>query len=89
MVLDKLSSSMRETLARIARTMFVDERLINDLIRDIQRALLQADVNVKLVFVLSQTIKKRALEEKTPAGISQREHLITIVYEQLTKFLCC
>lgn len=87
MVLDKLSSSMRETLARIARTMFVDERLINDLIRDIQRALLQADVNVKLVFVLSQTIKKRALEEKTPAGISQREHLITIVYEELTKFL--
>jgi len=30
--------------------MFVDEKLINELIRDIQRALLQADVNVQLVF---------------------------------------
>lgn len=87
MVLDKLGSSMRETLSRIAKAMFVDERLINDLVKDIQRALLQADVNVKLVFALSQAIKKRALEEKVPSGISQKEYLITIVYEELTRFL--
>lgn len=87
MVLDKLGSSMRETLSRIAKAMFVDERLINDLVKDIQRALLQADVNVKLVFALSQAIKKRALEEKVPSGISQKEYLITIVYEELTTFL--
>jgi len=87
MVLDKLGSSLKETLAKIAKSLFVDERLVNELVKDIQRAMLQADVNVKLVFALSNAIKKRALEEKTPSGVSQREHLITIVYEELTNFL--
>lgn len=87
MVLDKLGSSLKETLAKIAKSMFVDERLVNELVKDIQRALLQADVNVKLVFELTNKIKKRALDEKTPAGVSQREYLVKIVYEELTNFL--
>lgn len=87
MVLDKLGNSLKETLAKIAKSMFVDERLVNELVKDIQRALLQADVNVKLVFELTNKIKKRALDEKTPAGVSQREYLVKIVYEELTNFL--
>ena len=87
MVLDKLGSSLKDTLAKIAKSIFVDEKLVHELVKDIQRALLQADVNVKLVFALSNSIKKRALDEKVPAGISQREYLVTIVYEELTKFL--
>lgn len=87
MVLDKLGSSLKETLAKIAKSLFVDEKLVNELVKDIQRALLQADVNVKLVFDLSNKIKKRALDEKVPAGVSQREYLVTIVYEELTRFL--
>ncbi|MFH1229455.1 MAG: signal recognition particle receptor subunit alpha, partial [Candidatus Aenigmatarchaeota archaeon] len=53
----------------------------------IQRALLQADVNVQLVFNLSKEIKRRALEEKAPVGITQREYIVKIVYDELTKFL--
>ncbi|MFH0798448.1 MAG: signal recognition particle protein Srp54 [Candidatus Woesearchaeota archaeon] len=87
MVLEKLGTSLKNTLAKVAKSMFVNETLVNDIIKDIQRALLQADVNVKLVFELSNQIKKRALEDKAPTGISQREYLIKIVYEELTKFL--
>jgi len=87
MVLDKLGEGLRNTLSKIAKAMFVDERLINELIKDIQRALLQADVNVKLVFDLTTKIKERALKEKEPKGISKREHLINIVYQELVNFL--
>jgi len=87
MVLDKLSSSLKETLSKIAKSMFIDEKLIDELVKDIQRALLQSDVNVKLVFDLSKQIKERALKEKPPAGISQKEYLIKIVYEELVKFM--
>jgi signal recognition particle subunit SRP54 len=87
MVLEKLSESLKSTLQKIAKSIFVDEKLINELIKDIQRALLQADVNVKLVFDLSQRIKERALKEETPGALTKREHLINIVYEELTKFL--
>lgn len=87
MVLEKLGSSLKETLQKIAKSIFVDEKLINELVKDIQRALLQADVNVQLVFDLTKTIKERILKEETPKGLSKKEHLINIVYEELTNFL--
>ncbi len=87
MVLEKLGESLKETLRKIARSMFVDEKLIDELVKDIQKALLQADVNVELVFNLTKEIKKRALEEKDVKGINQREKIVKIVYEELVKFL--
>ena len=87
MVLDKLGSSLKETLSKIAKSMFVDERMINELVKEIQRALLNADVNVKLVFNLTKAIKDRALKEKAPSGVTQKEYIVKIVYEELVKFL--
>jgi signal recognition particle subunit SRP54 len=87
MVLDKLGDSLKGTLEKIAKSVFLDEKLINELIKDIQRALLQSDVNVKLVFDLSGNIKRRALEQDTPPGLTKKEHIINIVYEELVAFL--
>ncbi|KYK20370.1 signal recognition particle [Thermoplasmatales archaeon SG8-52-4] len=87
MVLDDLGSSLKGTLKKIANAVHVDSKLIKDVVRDIQRALLQADINVKLVLELSKKIEKRALEEKPPAGMSNREHVIRIVYEELVELL--
>ncbi len=86
-MLDKLSESLKNTLSKIAKSMFVDEKLINELVKDIQRALLQSDVNVKLVFDLTKKIKERALDEKAPTGLAKREQLVNIVYEELVRFL--
>jgi len=87
MVLDKLGDSLKNTLGKIAKSLFVDEKLVNELIKDIQKALLSADVNVKLVFNLTKKIKERALKEKLPKGLDKKEHLVNIVYEELTNFL--
>lgn len=87
MVLEKLGDSLKGTLQKIAKSIFVDEKLINELVKDIQRALLQSDVNVKLVFELTKSIKERALKEDVPPGLTKREHLINIVYEELANFL--
>ena len=59
MVLDKLGDSLKDTLKKIANSIFVDDKLINELVKDIQRALLQSDVNVQLVFDLTSKIKDR------------------------------
>jgi signal recognition particle subunit SRP54 len=87
MVLDDLGNSLKGTLKKIANAVYVDSKLIKEVVRDIQRALLQADVNVKLVLELSKKIEKRALEEKPPAGMSNREHAIHIVYDELVNIL--
>lgn len=87
MVLESLGDSLKRTIKKIANAAHVDADLIKEVVRDIQRALLQADVNVKLVVQLSKTIEKRALEEKPPKGMSNREHVIRIVYDELVKIL--
>ncbi|MFZ0892671.1 MAG: signal recognition particle protein Srp54 [Thermoplasmata archaeon] len=87
MVLDALGKSLRGVLQKIARGSTVDEALLTEVVRDIQRALLQADVNVQLTLELTQRVKKRALEEKPPAGASLRDFLIRIIYEEIRGIL--
>jgi signal recognition particle subunit SRP54 len=83
MVLDNLGDSLKRTIKKIANAVHVDAKLVKEVVRDIQRALLQADVNVKLVLELSKKIEQRALEEKPPTGMTNREHVIHIVYDEL------
>ena len=85
MVLENLGSKFKDILNKVAKSLFVDDKLVNELIREIQRALLQADVNVKLVSELTKSIKEKALKEKTK--LDKRTHLVNTVYEELVKFL--
>ncbi|MCK4884447.1 signal recognition particle protein [Candidatus Bathyarchaeota archaeon] len=87
MVLDRLGSSLNDALKKIFRAPVMDEKTVKELVRDIQRALLQADVNVKMVLEVSKRIEERALKEKVPPGVSRREHIVKVVYEELTRFL--
>lgn len=87
MVLENLGNKLKDTLSKIANSLFVDEKLVNELVKDIQRALLLADVNVKLVFDLTKRIKERYLKEQAPGSISKKDWLVKIVYEALIMFL--
>ena len=87
MVLERLGSSLNDALKKIFKAPVMDEKTVKELVRDIQRALLQADVNVKLVLDVSRRIEERALKEKVPPGVSRREHVVKVVYEELTRFL--
>jgi len=87
MVLEKLGDSLRQALRKIAGSSYVDETLIKEIVRDIQRALLQADVNVQLALTITRELQRRALEESPPPGMSPREHVIRIIYEELVKVL--
>lgn len=87
MSLEKLGSSLYDALRKVFKASVVDEATVKELVRDIQRALLQADVNVQLVLDISKRIEDRALKEKVPPGVSRREHVIKVVYEEMTRFL--
>jgi len=87
MVLERLGSSLHEALQRVFGASIVDEEAVRELVRGIQRALLQADVNVQLVLDISKRIEDRALGEKVPPGVSRREHVVKVVYEELARFL--
>ncbi|WP_019177011.1 signal recognition particle protein Srp54 [Methanomassiliicoccus luminyensis] len=87
MVLEGLGQSLRNVLKKITGASHIDEALVKEISRDIQRALLQADVNVKLVLELTKSVENRALTEKPPAGTSPKEHVVKIIYDELIKIL--
>jgi len=87
LALEKLGSSLYNSLKKLLRASAVDEDTVRELVRDLQRTLLMADVNVRLVLDLSRRVEERALKEEIPPGISRREHVIKVVYEELTRFL--
>jgi signal recognition particle subunit SRP54 len=86
-VLDKLSSSLKDALKKLAGKAVVDREAVEELVRDLQRALIQADVNVRLVQGLSQAVKTRSLDEQPPKGMSVREHVLRIVYQELLRLM--
>jgi signal recognition particle subunit SRP54 len=85
-MLDSLSKTLRKGIEKITRLGIVDKEAVEDLIRDIQRSLLSSDVDVQLVYDLSERVRKRAFE-KLPPGLSRKEHIVKVVYEELTNTL--
>jgi len=86
-MIDGLGTSLKDALKKLAGKTVVDRAAVEELVKDLQRALLQADVNVKLVMQLSQAIKTRSLEEEPPKGMSVREHVLRIVYQELVRLV--
>lgn len=85
--LEGLSNSLKDAMKKLAGKTVIDRNAVDELVRDLQRALLSSDVNVKLVMQLSQSIKSRALAEDLPKGINAREHVLRIVYQELVNLV--
>ena len=87
MVLDDLGSSLRSTLDDLRGKSRISEEDVDEVVKEIQRSLIQADVDITLVQGLSESIKSRSLEEEPPAGTSPRDWVLRIVYEELVGLL--
>jgi signal recognition particle subunit SRP54 len=87
MVLDDLGTSLRGTLDELRGKSRLTEEDVQAVVKEIQRSLLQADVDVSLVMELSDSIKTRALEEDPPGGTTARDHVLRIVYEELVSLV--
>jgi len=86
-VLDDLKTSLRAAIKKIVNSSGIDEELIKELSKDVQRALLQSDVNVKLVFEITKNLEERSLKETPPPGLSRKDHIVKILYDELSKLL--
>ncbi|MDH5815788.1 MAG: signal recognition particle protein Srp54 [Candidatus Nezhaarchaeota archaeon] len=86
-MLSKLGTSLREAIKKFLGKPLADELAVRELIRDVQRALLLADVNVELVLKITQAIEERALKEPVPLGFTRREVTLKVLYESLVELL--
>lgn len=85
-MLDKLSSVLKKTTDKIANAIFLDKKLVDTIIKDLQRALIEADVNVQLVLQITQKIKQSALDERIK-GLEKKEHIIKLLHDELIAIL--
>ena len=83
MVLDDLGTSLRSSLDKLQGKSRLSESDVEEIVKEIQRSLLSADVDVSLVMELSDSIKSRALEEEPPGGTTAKDHVLKIVYEEM------
>ncbi|MHA2377699.1 MAG: signal recognition particle protein Srp54 [Candidatus Thorarchaeota archaeon] len=87
MVLEGLGKALNSALKRLFGASVIDEDLVKELTRDIQRALLTADVDVNLVMAITKRVEEQALDESLPRGISRREHIVKVVWDSLSHFM--
>ena len=86
-MLDGLKDSLGAALKKVIQSYDIDKYLIEGLAKDVQRALIQSDVNVKLVLQVTERIKERAISEDIPPGFSRKDHLVKILHDELSGLL--
>ena len=86
-MLDNLKDNLRGAIKKIVKSSGIDEELIKELSKDVQRALLQSDVNVRLVLEITKNLEERSLNETPPPGLSRKDHIVKILYDELAKLL--
>jgi signal recognition particle subunit SRP54 len=85
-MLEKLGNALKKTTDKIANAIFLDKNLVDSIVRDLQRALIEADINILLVKQLTDKIKKAALDQRIKE-IDKKEHVIKLLHDEILKIL--
>lgn len=79
---DKLQDIIRKTTGKE-----LTEDNISEALREIRRALLEADVNLRVVKAFISNIKDRAAGENVVKGVDPSQQLVKIVHDEIVKLL--
>jgi signal recognition particle subunit SRP54 len=84
---DSLSEKLQGTLAGVRQRGALTEDDINRALREIRLALLEADVNFKVVKQFTATVKERALGVEVTKQLNPGQQVVKIVNEELTALM--
>ena len=84
---EQLSDKLNTTFERLRGRARVNEADLEEALRDVRVALLEADVNFKVVRQLVATVRERALGEKVIESITGAQQVVKIVHDALVEML--
>jgi len=87
MVLADLGRKIHTALSSLATATVIDEDLLNNILKEICAALLEADVNVKLVQNLRKNIKSIVNLEELSTGANKRRVIERAVFDELCRLV--
>ena len=85
-MLERLGEVLRKATDKVANAIFLDKNMVDGIVRDLQRALIEADVNIILVKQLSDKIRKAAMDERVKES-DKKEHVIKLLHDELVVLL--
>ena len=84
---ESLSDRLQSIIANTAREKELTQENMKDALREIRRALLEADVNLRVVKSFISSIKDRAEGENVLQGVNPSQQLVKIVNDELINLL--
>ncbi len=82
-----LFESFSKLISKIRGLTYIDEETLREILREIQRTLLKADVSVEIVYNITKSIERKFKESKIPEGVHPKDYLIYLLYEELVNAL--
>lgn len=87
MVFESLSDKLQDTLSKLRGKGRLTEKDIDTAMREVKLALLEADVNFKVVKDFIKSVKERALGSSVLESLTPGQQVIKIVNEELTELM--
>ena len=84
---DRLSEKFTDTLRNLSGKSQISEENIQEAIKEVRSALLEADVNFKVVKNFIEKVKEKALGSNVVRGVNPGEQFIKIVNDELTSLM--
>ena len=84
---ETLTEKLQGALAILGRRGTLREEDLDEALREVRLALLEADVNYKVVKEFVKAVRERALEEAVLKSITPAQQVVTIVHEELIRLL--
>ncbi len=79
--------NLRKIFSKLSNTTIIDLKTIKEFNKELQKILLSNDVDVKLVFELTNKIEKEALKTDLPPGVTSKDYIVSIVYKELVNLV--
>ncbi|MDM8534633.1 signal recognition particle protein [Clostridiaceae bacterium HSG29] len=86
-MLDNLSEKLQETFKKLKGRGKLNEKDVNAAMREVKLALLEADVNFKIVKEFIKVVKDRSIGVEVLESLSPGQQVIKIVNEELTNLM--
>ena len=87
MVFESLSTKLQETFRKLRGYGKLTEKNIEDSLREVRLALLEADVSFKVVKEFIANVKERAVGQEVLTSLTPGQQVIKIVNDELTKLM--
>ena len=84
---ESLQQRLDEVFGRLSRKGKLTEKDVTDAMREVRQALLEADVNFKLVKQFVAHVQERAIGQEVLGSLSPAQQVIGIVHDELVKML--